>query len=119
LRIERRKVKRYSTGSKCRGRIIFLEDIIIKNISDTGMCIETNQPINTNRIYKIQLLPKEDKEAMIKVEVAWAMLRGTRKEKNDLLPVYEVGLKFTEMNEDEKKYLEDLISRISINPESP
>lgn len=100
------------------GKLLFSEDFTIKNISDTGLCLLTSQHINTNTIYRIELLNKEKKKAMLKVEAIWSMLRGTRKDKNDTFPVYEVGLKFVGMDDIEKKFVADYIQGAGLEPEA-
>ncbi len=114
-----RKEPRFQPLHKHMGKLIFSKEFTIKNISDTGLCLLTSQHINTNTIYKIELLNNEKKKALLKVEALWSMLRGTRKENNDMLPVYEVGLQFIEMNDEEKNFLKDFIVSVSNNPDIP
>lgn len=111
--MDKRKRKRFTAGKPYKGRIILAEDIMVKNISESGLCLETFQRVSTNRVYRIQFQPSDNKKVMLTAQAVWSILRGTRKENEDVIPVYEVGLKFLEMSEIEKQFLEEFIQRLS------
>lgn len=89
------------------------EDFMVKNISESGLCLETFQRVSTNRTYRIQFQPNDNKKVMLTAQAVWSILRGTRKEKDDVIPVYEVGLEFLQMSEIEKQFLEEFIQRLA------
>lgn len=90
---------------------------MVKNVSESGLCLETFQRVSTNRTYRIQFQPGNNKKVMLTAQAIWSVLRGTRKEKEDVVPVYEVGLKFLEMTEIEKQFLEEFIQRLASSSE--
>jgi hypothetical protein len=106
-----RKFERLNPGNKCKGKLILSDDVKIKDISLGGLCIETTRRLNINNSYKIQIVSNDKKDIITPLGLlVRAKLKGTVKKKDYTLPLYEVALKFIELNDKEKLFLDKLIS---------
>jgi hypothetical protein len=114
--MEKRKSERFKTGNKCRGKLIVGEKIKIKNISISGICMEILQHLRINNIYKIEIVCSKNKKITPTGVVVWSSFRGSLKKKGDILPIYQVGLKFIELNDTDKHFLDKLISEFTKRP---
>ncbi len=106
--MEKRKSERFKTGDMCSGKLILTEKGKIKNISIGGICMEISQHININTIYKIEIVCSKNKKIIPTGVVVWSSFKGTVKKKDDILPIYEVGLKFIKLNDGDKQFLINL-----------
>ena len=102
--------KRYSTDTIKRRRIIYSNDISITKISDSEMFLETSLYINTNSVYKLELVNKDKEKKKLTGEAISSFLRRTQKANGDNVPIYEVGIKFIELSDVEKQFLDKLQS---------
>ena len=101
--------KRYVNGTIMRGKFISSDDISIRNISNREMFLETSQRIVTNGIYNIEVMNKHREKKKIKGEATSSILRRTQEKNGNHVPIYEVGIKFTQLNDIEKRFLDQLI----------
>ncbi len=85
----------------------------IKNLSMGGVCLETFQRMTHNNIYIIEMESKGKEEIMVAGIVIWSTLRKTVKKDNNVIPLYDVGLKFLDLNDSEKLHLNNIISKYS------
>ena len=108
--MEKRKSKRYKAGTKVEGGIIFADDTSIINISGSGMRFETFHCINPKNIYQIELINKNKEKQKLTCETIWSLLKGTQQVNDVNVPIYEVGIKFIELNDIEKQFLDKFIT---------
>jgi hypothetical protein len=108
--------RRYGVGTKRGGKMISSDEGSIKNISETGICLETSQRISTNSIYRIEISNGKEEKKPLTCEVVWTLLKGIRKENDENVPVYEAGLKFIELSDLEKQFVCEIISDVSNKP---
>lgn len=111
--MDRCESKRYSIGAKRGGKIISSDEGSIKNISETGICLETAQRISTNSIYRIELSNVNKEKKPLTCEVVWTRLKGVLKKDDESIPVYEAGLKFVDLSEPEKHFLCNIINELA------
>lgn len=105
--------RRYETGSHCSATCTKGSKIKIKDISIGGICLETSQHIDTRNTYVMKLVTRKKNEMMLKGEVVWSSLVKSVKNKDNIYPVYNIGLKFIEQNENKNKFLEKLTERLA------
>ena len=109
---EKRASKRLITGSHCALDCAITNKVKIKDISISGICLETSRRINIKSIYSTNIVNKEIGDKKLKGEVVWSKLRGSIKDKDDIIPIYHIGINFIEQN-DGNTYLEKLNERLS------
>jgi c-di-GMP-binding flagellar brake protein YcgR len=108
---ENRKFKRYEVDS-VHGKMTYLSDINILNISMDGAAIATTQRLSIDREYALKL-NYENHSLTLRGKVVWSVLSQSKTLKNgEVWPVYKVGLKFTNVLTDEAT---DLIAYIEKN----
>ncbi|MHA2219384.1 MAG: PilZ domain-containing protein [Candidatus Hodarchaeales archaeon] len=111
--MENRVHKRHKTGSYCNVECAIAKDVKIKDISIDGICLETSQHIDTRNPYDMKLVTKNKEEIMLKGEVVWSSLIKSIKDKDNIYPIYDIGLKFIEQNDYKNKFLEKLIEQLT------
>ena len=111
--MEKRKSKRFITGDNCSGKLIIGEKVKIVNISIGGLCVEILKHLIIDNIYKIEIACSKNKTISLSSVVVWSSFRGTVKINDNILPVYEVGLKLIELTDTDKEYLDKLVSNLS------
>lgn len=105
---ENRKFKRYEVDS-VHGKMTYLSDINILNISVDGAAIATTQRLSIDREYALNL-HYENSSLKLRGKVVWSVLTSSKTLKNgEVWPVYKAGLKFTNVLTDEAA---DLIAYI-------
>jgi hypothetical protein len=112
------EVKRYRNDTIKRGRVIYSNDIIIKKISDSELSLETSLHINTNSVNKIELVNKNKEKKKLAGEAISSLLRRTQIVNGDYVPIYAVGIKFIELSDEEKHFLNKLKSEHANEPAS-
>jgi hypothetical protein len=92
---ENRKSKRYTVDG-ISGNVLNIADLDILNISIDGAAIETPRRLELNREYTFKIISL-DSILHLKGRVVWALLIS-REEKasSKIIPVYRVGIKFSE-----------------------
>jgi diguanylate cyclase (GGDEF)-like protein/PAS domain S-box-containing protein len=104
--ILRRVYKRFSTGDDCWAELDISQKVKIKNIGLGGACLKTLQPLKTDHLCKIILVPREDEEIALSGVVVWSTRAESELAGDDNLP-YEAGLKFTELSDSIKSSLSE------------
>ncbi|MDP2168232.1 MAG: PilZ domain-containing protein [Thermodesulfovibrionales bacterium] len=105
---EKRRYKRFAVEG-IHGNILFSSDIRIVNISLGGAAIETSRRLNIGSGYILKL---EDKGRVfsVKGKVMWAVLEeGIKSEHGEVVPVYKVGVQFTDIITEKTTELIDFI----------
>jgi diguanylate cyclase (GGDEF)-like protein len=110
---ERRVYKRFSPGNNCWAKLNGSGRIKIKDISIGGICLKTSQQLFTKSTHKIKFISSDNEKIAPTAEVVWSYLSGTTREKDDILPHYQSGLKFIEMNNSLKNSLETFITSLA------
>ncbi len=100
---------RVKTGNKYEAKLLLADDVVIKDISSGGILLETSKRLNITSKYRVQIGDRNDKKIKPLAVVIRESLTGSIKKKFDTAPLYEVALKFTELTENERSFLNNLI----------
>ena len=93
---ERRADRRYRV-SGVRGQFLFSTDARVIDMSLNGMSIETGNPLKVGREYTLSL-DRDGEPITLSGKVVWCTLvRTTRDERGDVLPVYRAGVHFEDV----------------------
>ncbi len=111
--MERREEDRFRAGSKYKGKLILADAVIIKDISPGGICFETSERLTINNVYRIEMAAGDKEKITLTGIVVRSFLKGTFKRKDDSVPVYEIGLKFIELKDSEKHFIEEFIKELT------
>ncbi len=110
---ESRKCRRYAVEG-LRGNVLNSTDLDILNISIDGAAIETPKRLELNREYTFKI-KSQDGIVNIKGYVVWAKLISKEQKGSDtMMPVYRVGIRFTETLSEKAKALADFIEKNNI-----
>jgi c-di-GMP-binding flagellar brake protein YcgR len=110
--MERRIHLRYKTDDKYWAKLTIEEEdkVKIRDISIGGISLHTTQDLPLKETFKIEIVSGNNEKIIPTCEVAWSTLLQTREEKDDFYSIYEVGLKFIELTDIQKIFLEKCIS---------
>lgn len=111
--MEKRERERLKAGAEYKGRLILANAVTIKDISFSGICVETSERLNTNNNYRIEMISSSKEKAALPGKVVRSFIKGARRQGDDTIPFYEVGLKFLELTNSEKFFLEKFLSELS------
>jgi len=114
-RSSNRIYNRFKTGDKVRAKLILADEVAIKNISFSGILLETTKRMNINTTYRIQLVSSDNESITPKGMVVRESLSGQINIGINSLPLYSVAFKFVELDEREKRFLDKLLSEIADN----
>jgi hypothetical protein len=95
-------------GTQMRGKIILSDDVSIKMICERKMCFETSLQINTNSICRVELIDNDNEKMKLTGETLSSLLKRVQADNGDHVPIYEVCMKFIELNDIEKQFLDNL-----------
>lgn len=105
---DNRKFRRYDVDS-VHGKMAYISDINILNISLDGAAIATTQRLAIDREYAINLR-YGDCSLTVRGKIVWSVLSHSRTlENGEVVPVYKAGVKFTNVLTNEAN---DLITYI-------
>jgi hypothetical protein len=105
--MQNRNGKRCSIKGNYRSKLIFAHDVTIKDISSSGICVKTSKYLTSNNHYRIQIASGNNESISPACIVVRSFLNGTKKIDNKIVPVYEVALKFVELTDKEKNFIEN------------
>jgi len=107
-RAERRKQKRVNVNRTCLVEVNESEMVAMKDISLGGVRLNSDRPLPADSVHIVKIFPSIKKEIHLTGTVAWlsSIQSPTGSYK------YEIGIKFTEINEDSKHSLEKFFSSI-------
>ena len=111
--MEKREQERLKAGAEYKGRLILANTVTIKDISISWICVETSERLNTNNNYRIEMISSSKEKAALSGKVIRSFIKGALRQGNDTIPFYEVGLKFLELTDNEKQFLEKFLSELS------
>lgn len=104
-----REHTRVKTGDRYEAKLLLADDVSIKDISSGGILLETSKRLNINSKYRVQIGDRNSKKIKPLAVVIRESLKGSIKRKYETAPLYEVAMKFTELTENERSFLNDLI----------
>ncbi len=107
---EKRIYKRVSTGNDCWAELSDSGKIKLKDISITGICLKTSEPLPVDSWHQIKILSEQEEEINSTGKVIWS--DPSVKKDNGYL-YYESGLKITGMNDRLKSSLGRFIINIT------
>lgn len=112
---ESRKYKRYDV-ERIHGNVLNATDLDILNISIDGAAIETPKRLELNMEYTFKIKSQND-SLNIKGRVVWAnLISKEEKDSNRVIPVYRVGIKFTETLNEKGTRLQNFIEENRTKP---
>ncbi len=107
---ENRKFRRYEVDS-VHGKMAYLSDINILNISMDGAAIATTQRLSLDREYALKL-NYESSSLTLRGKIVWSVLSHSKTLKNgEVVPVYKAGVKFTNVLTDKATELINYIEK--------
>ena len=110
---ENRKYRRYAVEG-INGNVLNITDLEILNISIDGAAIETPRRLELNREYTFKIRSR-DNFINLRGRVVWAVLVSKEeKGSNRMIPVYRVGIKFTETLSEKANMLLNFIEKNKI-----
>ncbi len=109
-----RVFNRFKTGNRCKAKLALADEVEIKDISFGGILLETTKRLNINCSYRIQIVSSDNTGTITpKGVVVSALLKGHSNNGHKQLPLYQVALRFTELSEKEKSFLDKIISDVA------
>jgi hypothetical protein len=113
-KMERRVFIRCKAGDNLSAELAAIEKVKIKGMSVDGLCLETSHIINPDTFCKIEIVSRNNEKITPKCVIVWSSHRRIVKEKDETFSIYGVGLKFIELTDSEKLFLEKCISEFAI-----
>jgi diguanylate cyclase (GGDEF)-like protein/PAS domain S-box-containing protein len=110
---ERREYERFKADKICTAQIDVLNEINIKDISLGGICLKTSQQLIPREYYVLNDISCGSEKTTAKCVVAWSAPAQAATDKEEISTTYEAGLKFSELNDTEKRSLVSIISLLS------
>jgi len=112
--MERRQFKRFVADPQYSAKLILAEEVSLKDISLGGLSLRTSLRMSPNSIYRVELVSSDNNRITPAVTVVRSFFKGTIEREGETLPLYEVGLKFVELTEEERRFLEKFINDSSL-----
>ncbi len=106
---ERRKQKRLNIDRTCLVEINESEMVRLKDISLGGIRLNSDRPLPADSVHIVKIFPSIKKEIHLTGTVAWLSSSQSPAGSQN----YEIGIKFTEINEDSKRSLEKFFTSIA------
>jgi hypothetical protein len=105
---DNRRYKRYKINDfEIYGRIALADDIVVNNLGMGGASLITDRRLNVGEEYLLRLRYQES-DISIRGVVVWSFLSESRPDqKGNIIPIYSVGLKFTN---DADKEIRELVA---------
>lgn len=110
--MEKRKDVRLKVENTIKTRINQEGDFTVKDLSTRGMCLECESILKPITLHDFEICFDLDRKVMVKGVVVRCFLKRLQVNDENSAPVYQTGIKFTEINEHDKNKLEELIATI-------
>jgi c-di-GMP-binding flagellar brake protein YcgR len=95
------------------GKMLFATDIVIHDISLGGICISLEKKLNMGNEYLLEA-DHDQRGIRLKATVVWEKISGSRRNvRGEVVPVYTVGMRFSDVVADQGKDLEDFITKVA------
>lgn len=111
-KIENRRSRRYEVQD-IHGRILYVHNVEVLNISIDGMAIETKKRLDLNRIYTFKFY-HENSVVDLQGKVIWAKLVSKEDDSKLIMPVYRVGIKFLDTYTQQAMIIAEFIEKNKI-----
>lgn len=102
--MEKRRYKRYALDIyDIHGEMLFVKNLKILDISIAGISLKSDKRMNIDREYTLKIIAK-DQTLILKGKVVWSLLSENQEgARGDIIPIYTVGLKFTDVSNERVK----------------
>jgi hypothetical protein len=107
--MDKRSAKRLAVGGQVRGRMALVESIEVEDISMTGIRFKSMRRVGMNSRHRIKIR-HGDVSIVLKGNIVRSTFKGLQQTETKNMPVYEVGMHFEGMSDEETQSLEKLIS---------
>ncbi len=111
--MEKRSSEHYKTGHKYKGRLILADSLNIRDISLSGIQLETVEHLIPDSICRIEITSGDNEKITPKCKVVWCDLRRTEEKEGETVSIYFAGLNFTGLNDSEIQFLEKNIKELA------
>ena len=98
--------ERHKTGDKYKGKVILSDAVTIKDISLSGIRLETIEDLTPDNKCRTEITSSDNQKITPLCEVVWSSLMRKINEKDRTVSIYGVGLKFIDLTDNEKHFLE-------------
>lgn len=107
--MDHRSAIRVEVNGQVSGRMVLVEYLEILDISMTGIRFNCMRRIDMNCPHKIRI-EKNNISVTLKGMIVRSSFKGLHQKDKDCMPVYEVGMHFENMSDEDTRDLEQLIS---------
>jgi hypothetical protein len=95
------------------GTLPFDQGIRILDISLSGIAVESTHRLVPGRTYQITIPTSADEPVKAEASVVWCKLMGTRRDEDDVLPVFRAGMSFAAELPDTGRRMLDELDQVS------
>jgi hypothetical protein len=99
----------FKTVNKFSAKLILGNQFTIKRLGMKEIHLFTSERLITNNFYRIELVSGDNEKIKPMAEVASSFLKGIQKDEHEAQPIYEVSLKFMQLDTCEKDFVKKLI----------
>ncbi len=116
--MEKCSSEHYKTGHKYKGRLILADSLNIRDISLSGIQLETVAHLIPDSICRIEITSGDNETITPQCKVVWSNLMRTEEKEGETVSIYFAGLNFTGLNDSEKQFLDNNISELATGQNS-
>lgn len=109
---ERRKAKRTPAANKVPVELVLSDNIQLKDISKTGLCLATPAPLHRNDLYQLKIPFKSRGTLTPAGVVVWSATVHTSTKQGERMTLYEAGLKFVDLDKGQQASLKEFIAAL-------
>lgn len=109
--MEHRRYKRVEISGNISGKMIFVTDLNLLDLSLSGVRFNCFRRVNTNSIYKIKI-EKDDLSLTLQGTIVRSIFKGADESNGAYSPTYEVAMDFNKLSDKDTHALEVLINQI-------
>ncbi|NJD57544.1 MAG: PilZ domain-containing protein [Nitrospirae bacterium] len=106
--MDKRSAVRVGVRGKVGGRMILVESLEIEDISTTGVRFNTMKRLDMNSRHRLKIV-HGDMTLVLRGTIVRATFKGIKEN----MPLYEIGMQFSDMSETEQANIKKLISILS------
>jgi len=106
--MDKRSAARIDVRGKVCGKMVLVESLEIEDISMTGVRFNTMKRLAMNTPHRLKIV-----HGNMTMVLRGNIVRATFKGLKDNMPLYEVGMQFSDMSETEQANIRKLISILS------
>jgi hypothetical protein len=111
--MDKRSSEHYKAGHKYKGRLILVDSLNIRDISLSGIQLETVEHLIPDSICRIEITSGDNKIITPQCKVIWSDLRRTEEKEGETVSIYFSGLNFTGLSDSEIQFLEKNIKELA------